>query len=231
MESSQPTSLSLPQVRDPVAALLDKHPSFRVVLVGHSMGGATAALLALLLEEVLPFASVHAFAFAPAACASLPLARDAGRCVTSLVCTHDIVPCLSLAAIRRLNRDILLEAPPGASFARQTDGCEQRGDQEGRDLYPPGRILLLGWHDGGVPPRRLRDPQLCLSNFFTRKLVVDFKSGPSAPVCWDLTEASPEDFGTIRLSRWNWSDHMLSTIGEGLSALLLSSISRGSSLL
>ena len=50
-------------------------------------------------------------------------------------------------------------------------------------------------------------------------------------MCWTLTEASPEDFGHIRMTPWSLSDHMLGTVAEGLHALHLQTMNRGQNLL
>lgn len=62
-------------------------------LVGHSLGGGIAALIALALRPYLP--SVKAFVFAAPACLTEDLATEADSCVLSLVNRSDLVPYLS----------------------------------------------------------------------------------------------------------------------------------------
>ena len=210
------------------------------------MGGATAALLTLLLEREFRDAKVHGYAYAPAACVSRSLLEATTSCVTAVACSHDVVPCLSVHSIDRLNQSLEAEIAsedrqkhkgkkmasgplePLVSPEPDTPSCET-------DFYPPGQLLLLDWHDGGSPPKRRRLPTLFPGAFFTRLMGIDWScdGGPGGDeadaepsrVHWDMRATQAADFERIVLSPWSLSDHMLSTIIEGLDTLLLRALS------
>ncbi|XP_058084225.1 uncharacterized protein LOC131231890 isoform X3 [Magnolia sinica] len=97
---------------------LEKHPGFRLRLVGHSLGGAAAALLAILLrkrsEKELGFSPdiVSAIGFGTPPCVSKELAENCASYVSTVVLQDDIIPRLSAASLARLRNEIL-----------QTDWC------------------------------------------------------------------------------------------------------------
>lgn len=92
---------------------LDKHQGFRLRLVGHSLGGAIASLLAIMLrkksEKELGFSPelVSAVAYATPPCVSRELAESCSDFVTTVVMQDDIVPRLSVASLTRLRNEIL----------------------------------------------------------------------------------------------------------------------------
>ncbi|KAK3031652.1 LOW QUALITY PROTEIN: hypothetical protein RJ639_035020 [Escallonia herrerae] len=90
------------------------HPQgFRLRLVGHSLGGATAALLATMLRkksiEELGFSPdiVSAVGFGTPPCVSKELAESCSDYVTTIVMQDDIIPRLSGASLTRLRNEIL----------------------------------------------------------------------------------------------------------------------------
>ncbi|CAK9150022.1 unnamed protein product [Ilex paraguariensis] len=92
---------------------LEKHKGFRLRLVGHSLGGATASLLAIMLRkksfEELGFSPdiVSAVGYATPPCVSRELAENCSDYVTTLVMQDDIIPRLSVASLTRLRNEIL----------------------------------------------------------------------------------------------------------------------------
>ncbi|KAJ4956110.1 hypothetical protein NE237_012893 [Protea cynaroides] len=92
---------------------LKKHEGFRLRLVGHSLGGAAAALLAIMLRkkssEELGFSPdiVSAIGFATPPCVSKELAESCSSYVSTVVLQDDIVPRLSVASLARLRNEIL----------------------------------------------------------------------------------------------------------------------------
>ncbi|KAJ3153400.1 hypothetical protein HDU86_005230 [Geranomyces michiganensis] len=104
-------------VRDAVSDALRRHPTFSLVLTGHSLGGGVAALLALIWSRKLvdehgresfvtcgdagfPVRPVHCFVYGSPAVMSVDLSHHYKHLITSVIYRHDIVPCLSLGLIR-----------------------------------------------------------------------------------------------------------------------------------
>ncbi|OMO78447.1 Lipase, class 3 [Corchorus capsularis] len=92
---------------------LEKHEGFRLRLVGHSLGAATASLLAIMLRKKsrmeLGFSPdiVSAVGFATPPCVSKELAESCSDFVTNIIMQDDIVPRLSAASLARLRTEIL----------------------------------------------------------------------------------------------------------------------------
>ncbi|XP_026657630.1 uncharacterized protein LOC103699135 isoform X2 [Phoenix dactylifera] len=92
---------------------LEKHKEYRLRLVGHSLGGATAALLAIMLRkksaEELGFSPeiVSAVGFGTPPCVSKELVESCASYVSTVVLQDDIIPRLSAASLTRLRNEIL----------------------------------------------------------------------------------------------------------------------------
>ncbi|GAB4830508.1 hypothetical protein Ancab_020219 [Ancistrocladus abbreviatus] len=92
---------------------LDDHEGFRLRLVGHSLGGAIASLLAIMLRKKshkeLGFDPdiVHAVGYATAPCVSKGLAESCSDYVTTVVMQDDIIPRLSVASLARLRNEVV----------------------------------------------------------------------------------------------------------------------------
>ncbi|KAF9606125.1 hypothetical protein IFM89_023178 [Coptis chinensis] len=92
---------------------LEKHEGYRLRLVGHSLGGAAASLLAIMLrkrsQEELGFSPdiVSAVGIGTPPCVSKELAEGCSSYVSTLVLQDDIIPRLSVASLRRLRNEIL----------------------------------------------------------------------------------------------------------------------------
>ncbi|KAL4596404.1 hypothetical protein ACB092_12G162200 [Castanea dentata] len=92
---------------------LEKYEGYRLRLVGHSLGGATASLLAIMLRRKsymeLGFSPdiVSAVGYATPPCVSRELAENCSDFVTTVVMQDDIVPRLSAASLTRLRNEIL----------------------------------------------------------------------------------------------------------------------------
>lgn len=93
---------------------LKQHEGFSLRLVGHSLGGATASLLAIMLRQKsskeLGFSPdiVSAIGYATPACISRELADSCAEYVTTVVMQDDIIPRLNVASLTRLRNEILL---------------------------------------------------------------------------------------------------------------------------
>ncbi|OAY67371.1 Sn1-specific diacylglycerol lipase alpha [Ananas comosus] len=92
---------------------LEKHKGYKLRLVGHSLGGAAAALLAIMLrrksKEELGFSPdiVSAVGFGTPPCVSRELAENCASYVSTVVLQDDIVPRLSTSTLARLRNEIL----------------------------------------------------------------------------------------------------------------------------
>ncbi|KAL0458287.1 UNVERIFIED_CONTAM: Sn1-specific diacylglycerol lipase beta [Sesamum latifolium] len=86
---------------------------FRLRLVGHSLGGATASLLAIMLRKKslreLGFSPdiITAVGYATPPCVSKELAESCSDFVTTVVMQDDIIPRLSVGSLTRLRNEIV----------------------------------------------------------------------------------------------------------------------------
>ncbi|XP_068640834.1 uncharacterized protein [Aristolochia californica] len=92
---------------------LEKHEGFRLRLVGHSLGGAAAALLAIMLrkrsQKELGFSPdiVSAVGIGTPPCVSKELAESCASYVSTVVLQDDVIPRLSAASLMRLRNEVL----------------------------------------------------------------------------------------------------------------------------
>uniref|UniRef100_A0A8C6SQ79 Diacylglycerol lipase-beta n=1 Tax=Neogobius melanostomus TaxID=47308 RepID=A0A8C6SQ79_9GOBI len=108
-------------------------PEYKLVITGHSLGGGTAALLAVMLKNSFPTLKCYAFS-PPGGLVSKALADYTKDFVISVVLGKDLVPRLSLPNMEDLKRRIL----------KIVSNCNK----------PKYRILLQGcWYElfGGEP--------------------------------------------------------------------------------
>ncbi|XP_020217457.1 uncharacterized protein LOC109800933 isoform X1 [Cajanus cajan] len=73
--------------------------SMKYTVVGHSLGGGTAALLTFMLREIKQFSSCTCVTFGPAACMSFELAEFGKPFITSIINGYDMVPTLSAFSV------------------------------------------------------------------------------------------------------------------------------------
>ncbi|XP_039136654.1 uncharacterized protein LOC120273972 [Dioscorea cayenensis subsp. rotundata] len=85
---------------------LSQHPDYSIKIVGHSLGGGTAALLAYILREHKEFCSSTCVAFAPAACMTWDLAESGKQFITTVINGSDLVPTFSTASIDELRSEV-----------------------------------------------------------------------------------------------------------------------------
>lgn len=92
---------------------LEKYKGYRLRLVGHSLGGAIASLLAIMLRrksfKELGFSPdiVSAITYGTSPCVSSELAESCSDYVTTVVMQDDIIPRLSVASLTKLRNEIL----------------------------------------------------------------------------------------------------------------------------
>ncbi|KHF98096.1 Sn1-specific diacylglycerol lipase alpha [Gossypium arboreum] len=84
-----------------------QYPDYKVKIVGHSLGGGTAALLTYILREHKEFAaSTTCFTFAPAACMTWDLAESGKHFITTIINGSDLVPTFSAASVDDLRTEV-----------------------------------------------------------------------------------------------------------------------------
>lgn len=91
-------------------AELDKHPDYKLKIVGHSLGGGTAALLTYILREQKELSNAICFAFAPAACMTWELAESGNDFITTVINGADLVPSFSSASVDDLRAEVTASA-------------------------------------------------------------------------------------------------------------------------
>ncbi|XP_021716549.1 uncharacterized protein LOC110684404 [Chenopodium quinoa] len=89
---------------------LDEHPDYKLKIVGHSLGGGTAALLTFILREQKELASTSCVTFAPAACMTWELAESGVDVITSIINGADLVPTFSAASVDDLRAEVTASA-------------------------------------------------------------------------------------------------------------------------
>ncbi|XP_057755061.1 uncharacterized protein LOC130974279 [Arachis stenosperma] len=85
---------------------LGESPEFKVKIVGHSLGGGTAALLTYILREQKEFSTSTCVTFAPAACMTWELAESGKNFITTIINGSDLVPTFSTASIDDLRSEV-----------------------------------------------------------------------------------------------------------------------------
>uniref|UniRef100_A0A804P1S8 Ste24 endopeptidase n=1 Tax=Zea mays TaxID=4577 RepID=A0A804P1S8_MAIZE len=93
-----------------LAQALQMYPDFKIKVVGHSLGGGTAALLTYVLREQKEFASTTCLAFAPAACMTWKLAESGVHFITTVINGADLVPTFSAALVDDLGSEVTASA-------------------------------------------------------------------------------------------------------------------------
>ncbi|XP_023734098.1 uncharacterized protein LOC111881950 isoform X1 [Lactuca sativa] len=85
---------------------LKDNPTYQVKIVGHSLGGGTAALLTYILREQKDLSSISCITFAPAACMTWELAESGQHFITTIINGSDLVPTFSTASIDDLRTEV-----------------------------------------------------------------------------------------------------------------------------
>ncbi|XP_057548325.1 uncharacterized protein LOC130826768 [Amaranthus tricolor] len=89
---------------------LEKFPDYKLKIVGHSLGGGTAAILTFILREQKELSSSSCVTFAPAACMTWELAESGTGVITSIINGADLVPTFSAASVDDLRAEVTASA-------------------------------------------------------------------------------------------------------------------------
>ncbi|XP_010552245.1 PREDICTED: uncharacterized protein LOC104822661 [Tarenaya hassleriana] len=89
---------------------LDQYPDYKIRIVGHSLGGGTAALLTYILREQKALSTAICVTFAPAACMTWELAESGNEFITSVINGADLVPTFSAASVDDLRAEVTASA-------------------------------------------------------------------------------------------------------------------------
>lgn len=155
-------------------------PTFKVVLVGHSLGAGTVSILAIMLKEQYP--NLVCFAYSPpGGLLSLPAIEHSKSFITSVVLGKDVVPRLGLHQMESLRYDLIAaikrcDEPKwkviGHGFhcrcGRRDDEPEAMSDQECEEMFqllasrekalsdnPQDESVCLTVHQPLYPPGRV----------------------------------------------------------------------------
>ncbi|KAL9353565.1 hypothetical protein Peur_056245 [Populus x canadensis] len=83
-----------------------EYPDHKIKIVGHSLGGGTAALLTYILREQKELSSSTCVTFAPAACMTWDLAESGKHFITTIINGSDLVPTFSAASVDDLRSEV-----------------------------------------------------------------------------------------------------------------------------
>ena len=136
------------QLMSYLQTLVKQHPTYRIRVVGHSLGAGVASLFTLLIRQSFPTA--RAVVFAPPACVSESMVPETLECITSFVNANDCVPSASAAN---------MALPFGLLGG-------------GQRLVPPGKLLHLTGaqlsEDGDAAAASSRDSRLAFKQAWMR---------------------------------------------------------------
>nr|XP_043618488.1 uncharacterized protein LOC122590220 [Erigeron canadensis] len=88
----------------------EEHPDYKLQIVGHSLGGGTAAILTYMLREQKELSTTTCVTFAPGACMTWELADSGNEFITSVINGADLVPTFSAASVDDLRAEVTASA-------------------------------------------------------------------------------------------------------------------------
>lgn len=89
---------------------LKTYHDYKVKIVGHSLGGSTAALLTYVMREQKELSTASCVTFAPAACMTWDLAESGNEFITTIINGADLVPTFSAASVDDLRTEVTASA-------------------------------------------------------------------------------------------------------------------------
>lgn len=97
----------LQQLAGTMKQALREHPGYKLKVIGHSLGGGTAALLTMMMREWPEFAEVTCLAIACPSCMTLDLARSCSTYVTTIINAADLIPTVSAGSADALREEVM----------------------------------------------------------------------------------------------------------------------------
>jgi len=98
---------------------------FKVLLLGHSLGAACAALSTVLFESVLGEGQIQAFAFATPCCSSVELCSAVERSTISVILRDDIVPRATPKSMRTVLQEVVAKKENYEAFFKEDMAAAQ----------------------------------------------------------------------------------------------------------
>jgi hypothetical protein len=142
------TDLLLPHI----LAALEMFPNYRLVLTGHSLGAAVAAVITTMWIPVFP--EIHCYAYAEPCVLSRELCASAHPYITALLHGDDMVPRFGLGSALDL-RAVLLRLCGDKTLCGISHGDAldllKKETMVHHKLYPAGTLLYIR-PDGEIPP-------------------------------------------------------------------------------
>lgn len=192
---------------------LSEHAGYGLVLVGHSLGAAVAAMLAMSLTARYPKLDVACWAFACPPCVSLDLAKSSRPYVYCVSYGEDVITRLSLDAIVDLRNRLRAIAKAGEAgfYKAWTEGlaasaqAEEKLSQMG--FLSEDRMTWISERDCLSKPGRLFSP--------SRHLYI-YKVGSN----YYAEETTCQAFNSIIVSNNAFHDHLPTTYNAALVGLL-----------
>ncbi|DBA73228.1 TPA: hypothetical protein ACH3X1_011294 [Trebouxia sp. C0004] len=97
----------LQQLSGTMKQALNDHPGYKLKVIGHSLGGGTAAMLTMMMREWPEFADVTCLAIACPSCMTLELARSCSSYVTTIINGADLIPTVSAGSADALREEVM----------------------------------------------------------------------------------------------------------------------------
>ncbi len=183
---------------------------FGIVFCGHSLGGATASLLAMLFRDKYPSIHIECFAYAPPPVVDAQLAEASKDVVTSYVWGADVVPSLSWGTVHDFCR--LAKRLGEGWHLQQKQTRALWGSWLGLTDKQFAMDALKQYSQ--LPPDEMYEPKLCLAG-----TILHAQHNELTHVV-EITSPSPENFHQLRIAASMWSDHFPKKYEESFEYLL-----------
>lgn len=157
----------------------DDNKPMEIIITGHSLGAATASVVAYLFNKEIPELNVRCICFAPPPTLSMNLWKTSGHFTKSYMIEGDFVPFLSVHNVLNFTEKMLKDKT-GKHFAKFVHRyLSKRTVEELHEahlkekLYPPGQLFLIRFPDEEdwtqeikKDSKRLRNDQIQLCQIF-----------------------------------------------------------------